>query len=176
MLCQQCQKERPIKQFRPGHKKCRSCENELRQAWRVSNRTQDNLIAATFRNRNREALKLAQRDYRASFPERVAASKAKYHRNNRERWAFYKANRKAQTNCTHVGSRFTLQEWKSIQHEQGYRCVWCLELKPLTIDHLVPLSRGGHHTASNIVGACKSCNSSKKDKMPEAFANQLGIL
>lgn len=34
-----------------------------------------------------------------------------------------------------------------------------------TVDHVVPLSRGGQHTEGNLVPACRSCNSSKADKL-----------
>ena len=33
----------------------------------------------------------------------------------------------------------------------------------LTMDHLIPLSRGGRSTKKNIVVACKQCNSHKKN-------------
>lgn len=33
-----------------------------------------------------------------------------------------------------------------------------------TIDHVVPLSKGGAHTISNIVPACRGCNSKKNDR------------
>ena len=40
-----------------------------------------------------------------------------------------------------------------------------------TIDHVVPISRGGQDTFENVVPACKSCNSRKADKMPEEWLN-----
>jgi 5-methylcytosine-specific restriction enzyme A len=33
----------------------------------------------------------------------------------------------------------------------------------LTMDHLIPLSRGGRTTKKNVVVACKGCNSHKKN-------------
>ena len=36
----------------------------------------------------------------------------------------------------------------------------------LTMDHIVPLSRGGHSTKGNIVPCCKACNNNKKYTMP----------
>ncbi|MEZ4743731.1 MAG: HNH endonuclease signature motif containing protein [Bdellovibrionota bacterium] len=35
--------------------------------------------------------------------------------------------------------------------------------KLLTMDHIVPVSRGGYSIKSNIVTACKDCNTAKKD-------------
>ena len=47
------------------------------------------------------------------------------------------------------------------------RCVYCnvrLDESTLTWDHAIPLFRGGRHSVGNLLPACKSCNSSKRDK------------
>jgi 5-methylcytosine-specific restriction endonuclease McrA len=48
-------------------------------------------------------------------------------------------------------------------------CQYCGGLFPaveLTMDHVVPLARGGKSTRGNIVPACKDCNSRKKYLLP----------
>ena len=48
-------------------------------------------------------------------------------------------------------------------------CHYCGEKFPssqLTMDHVVPLARGGESTRSNIVPACRSCNRDKKLDTP----------
>jgi 5-methylcytosine-specific restriction protein A len=45
------------------------------------------------------------------------------------------------------------------------RCHYCgkaVAPRDLTMDHLVPLIRGGRSTKGNLVAACKACNTSKK--------------
>ena len=43
-----------------------------------------------------------------------------------------------------------------------YTCQYCgTQSKALTLDHIVPLSRGGTHVWNNIVGACVPCNHHK---------------
>jgi 5-methylcytosine-specific restriction endonuclease McrA len=47
-------------------------------------------------------------------------------------------------------------------------CHYCGQTFPpgdLTMDHLVPLVRGGRSTKGNLVPACKDCNSTKKHKL-----------
>lgn len=47
-------------------------------------------------------------------------------------------------------------------------CHWCCEFMPpgtATIDHVIPLSRGGKHCNDNLVAACLTCNSSKGTKL-----------
>ena len=38
--------------------------------------------------------------------------------------------------------------------------------KELTMDHIVPVSRGGRSTKGNVVPACKECNNKKKQLLP----------
>lgn len=46
--------------------------------------------------------------------------------------------------------------------DAGYTCHYCGKFDgDLTIDHLIPLSRGGTNERSNLVAACSACNSEK---------------
>ncbi|MGE4131181.1 MAG: HNH endonuclease [Bdellovibrionales bacterium] len=52
----------------------------------------------------------------------------------------------------------------------GHTCQYCYEKfaeKKLTIDHVVPISKGGQHEWTNLVTACSACNNRKGDKTPE---------
>ena len=47
----------------------------------------------------------------------------------------------------------------------GFTCQYCgLQTRDLTIDHVIPKSRGGTHAWDNLVSACKSCNHRKGGK------------
>lgn len=51
-----------------------------------------------------------------------------------------------------------------------YTCQYCakkLSEKKLTVDHVVPLSKGGTHEWTNVVAACESCNNKKGAKSLE---------
>jgi len=61
-------------------------------------------------------------------------------------------------------STLTAAEWEEIKKQYKYRCVYCGEKRKLTMDHIIPLSKGGHHVKENIVPACLSCNSKKGDR------------
>ena len=48
-------------------------------------------------------------------------------------------------------------------------CHYCrrrFPFKELTMDHVIPLSRGGRSTKGNLVPCCKECNSAKKAELP----------
>jgi len=68
---------------------------------------------------------------------------------------------------------FTADEFRVLCSEYGDRCAYCQEESPLTADHAVPLSRGGSNWISNILPACKSCNSRKRTRTPEEFLYEL---
>jgi len=44
-------------------------------------------------------------------------------------------------------------------------CQNCGSKANLSIDHIIPLARGGSHTIGNLMTLCKSCNSSKGKKL-----------
>ena len=60
------------------------------------------------------------------------------------------------------------------------RCHWCGGQFPpdeLTMDHVIPLARGGKASRNNVVPACKECNSRKKYLLPlewDDYLNNLG--
>lgn len=55
-----------------------------------------------------------------------------------------------------------------------YYCQKKVSSELLTMDHIVPIARGGFSTKNNIVPSCKECNSSKKLETPvEQILKQL---
>lgn len=51
---------------------------------------------------------------------------------------------------------------KNILVRDGFKCAYCgSKSRGLTIDHIVPVSRGGKSNFENCVAACKECNSKK---------------
>ena len=46
-------------------------------------------------------------------------------------------------------------------------CQYCGSTKHLTLDHVIPRSKGGKHTWDNVVTACEKCNSQKGDRTPQ---------
>jgi 5-methylcytosine-specific restriction endonuclease McrA len=54
-----------------------------------------------------------------------------------------------------------------IYKRDGHKCVYCGNSKQLTIDHLIPKSKGGKNTWENLVTCCSRCNVKKGDKTIE---------
>jgi 5-methylcytosine-specific restriction protein A len=54
-----------------------------------------------------------------------------------------------------------------------YYCSKQFKPKELTMDHVVPLSRGGRSTKDNLVTSCKECNNKKKTLLPMEWEEYL---
>ncbi len=56
------------------------------------------------------------------------------------------------------------------------RCHYCgrqVGSRGLTMDHIVPLIRGGRSSRGNVVPACKECNNQKKSLLPVEWEDYL---
>jgi CRISPR/Cas system Type II protein with McrA/HNH and RuvC-like nuclease domain len=49
----------------------------------------------------------------------------------------------------------------------GHECVYCGSKKDLTLDHVIPKSRGGGNTWTNLVTSCFKCNVRKSNRTPD---------
>lgn len=52
----------------------------------------------------------------------------------------------------------------------GHQCLYCGNIfshNQLSRDHIIPLSKGGNDTWTNVVTSCKRCNNSKGARTPE---------
>jgi 5-methylcytosine-specific restriction endonuclease McrA len=65
---------------------------------------------------------------------------------------------------------------KAVFERDGNVCQYCgrkMRREKLTIDHIVPRSRGGGDSWSNLVLACLECNARKRNKTPEEVGMKL---
>lgn len=65
-------------------------------------------------------------------------------------------------------ARLTFAEWKYLMDKSGGICLRCeryVGLEKLTLDHIIPLSAGGGTVLENVEPVCKSCNSSKCNRV-----------
>lgn len=54
-----------------------------------------------------------------------------------------------------------------IYKRDNHTCVYCGSTKSLTLDHVIPKSRGGTNEWTNLVTSCIKCNLKKADRTPE---------
>lgn len=57
---------------------------------------------------------------------------------------------------------------RNLLHRDGYTCQYCGDRRhDLTIDHIIPRSKGGTDSWENVVAACLKCNVKKGDRTPK---------
>lgn len=61
---------------------------------------------------------------------------------------------------------------RAILTRDEYTCAYC-NGKADTVDHVMPQSRGGGNTWTNLVAACKRCNNKKADRTPDEAGMKL---
>lgn len=64
-----------------------------------------------------------------------------------------------------VGGSYTTAEWNRLCTYFDHRCLCCGEQRPLTVDHVTPITKGGSNTINNLQPLCGSCNSRKHNKV-----------
>lgn len=95
-----------------------------------------------------------------------------YIEKTREWGRAHNANRRS--HIYHVTNDFTENQWKELIEKFDHRCAYCgRKNAKLERDHKIPLSRGGAHTASNIVPACRWCNAHKATMTDKEFFEYL---
>ncbi len=63
---------------------------------------------------------------------------------------------------------------KNILRRDGYTCQYCSRRgERLTVDHIVPRSRGGDTSWTNVVAACLRCNLKKGNRLPDEVGMRL---
>lgn len=144
-------------------------------AWREKNREHVKAYAEQYRAENAKMLNARQRqrarDEHQADPGRVRAeARARYARDP-EAIKFHtmavRAKKLGATLCD-----LTRAELAEIRIAHNGRCAICDVESALTIDHKIPLSRGGQHTKANIQLLCQPCNSRKGNRLSPSFGDE----
>lgn len=62
---------------------------------------------------------------------------------------------------------------REVLRRDNHICQYCGSTRHLTIDHVLPRSKGGPHTWDNVVTACGKCNAAKGDRLLPEIGMQL---
>ena len=73
----------------------------------------------------------------------------------------------------HVPYKSVVLTRHNVFKRDNHSCQYCGSNKDLTLDHLIPKSKGGKSSWTNLVTACKNCNAHKGNYAPEEVGLQL---
>jgi 5-methylcytosine-specific restriction endonuclease McrA len=171
---------------------CRYCQSAISRKWREENIDRKKLTDKNWQINNRERKRQSQKRWEAKNAEAERLRKASYYQENKQLWrkrgaAWAKANpekenqkkrnwrknnpEKNKSQQLRSASRikengiFTITKKEMSRLVSAKNCFYCNEVMDrVTIDHVIPRSRGGRHSIGNLVSCCGRCNSSKGAK------------
>jgi HNH endonuclease len=177
-LCKKCKKESPVSYYKNRKRKwCTECTEQAKKEYyryHEKNTTRAKERMARLRKEDPEKVKEAIRkhyhehpekyvvwskNWIALHPEEVREIKQRWRKNNPEK--VNAQTRKRRTRIKTNGGKYTKQEWSNLCALHDFICLACHEQKPLTPDHVIPISKGGHSNISNIQPLCLECNIKK---------------
>jgi 5-methylcytosine-specific restriction endonuclease McrA len=62
---------------------------------------------------------------------------------------------------------------RAVFARDGWACQYCGSRSNLTVDHVIPRSKGGESSWENIVASCGPCNRRKGDRLPDQVGMEL---
>ena len=148
--------------FKKGHipteEMCKTmgARGEKHYMWKGGISLDKNNYHRELRNKNIE-------HYRAYFRE--------WKKNHRDSVNAYTQNYR--TILRNAKGKFTPREWVIKKLEYGNTCAVCGKSGKLTIDHIIPLSKGGTNDIDNIQPLCPTCNYTKSDMLMEEFVEYM---
>jgi 5-methylcytosine-specific restriction endonuclease McrA len=127
--------------------------------WHEKNRSRDRAYA----EENKERRKQQRREWDEKNPE---ARRVQSHN--------YRARKKRN------GGKITTEQMAEHRRKYGSKCAMCgcraMNKRPMEIDHIVAVSKGGAHVLANIQFLCRACNARKSARHPIDFARDIGML
>jgi 5-methylcytosine-specific restriction endonuclease McrA len=144
---------------------CKSGASAYRRAYREANGDRLRAANSEYHKRCREERLAAMKIYRTSRVEDHRIYQQQWRAANPDKIHQYNKSRRALRLNAPIND-LTNHDWLEILNKYG-SCAYCGSTGSLEQEHALPLSRGGSHTASNVVPACRGCNASKGAKTLE---------
>lgn len=163
---------------------------DYHKQWRDANAEQQReygrLYAREYRAKHSEQVKAYKRAWMAEHRERILAGRranypliADKHLSRTKEWRKKNASRVLDCNARRRANKLKVTTEDCTSRMGLLRllplCQYCFTLMDgtPTIDHVVPLIRGGQHSQNNLLASCQPCNSSKGDKLPSEWSGRL---
>jgi 5-methylcytosine-specific restriction endonuclease McrA len=163
------------KEYRAQHlEKLHRQEKAYRKKERLLNPQQRKDRKKRYYWNNRERIRSSVRLKHLANPEKNREKDRRRWREQKERRTLQ--NFKARARRYGVRLYCTQSQWLELLRTFDFKCFYCkiaLTKQTRTLDHKIPLSRGGSNEPENLVPCCRTCNSRKHDLTAEEFLARL---
>lgn len=159
-LCKDCDRKRNKKYYAEN----RESEIERAVKWNKEHPDVSKKAIDNWHKAHPEKSKEANRKSCAKYPEKQREKTRRYRAQHPEKNSVNAENRRVRKQNN--GGSVSAKEWRDLLDKYNHTCLCCKRTGiRLTMDHVVPLSRGGKHSIDNIQPLCGSCNSAKNTKV-----------
>lgn len=131
---------------------------ERHKKYRLAHRDQFRLKSKRWKEENGDRVLL----YRVKNRDRLREQRRLWHTKNMGKVRAIVHKRRARELGN--GGSFTSAEWEALCTKHGNRCLACGKEGALTVDHVLPVSKGGTGDIGNIQPLCLPCNLKKYDR------------
>lgn len=171
--CTKCKEVKALEEF-PKSKRmklgraswCRKCKNSWDSQYQKDNPEKAKKRKRKYYDSNRDKALERSKKWDRDHPKKAQERHNKWFSKNPEKRRLYTHTRSTRVSQA-PGRGVSSQAWKFVLKLYGERCLKCGSMDCITLDHVVPLSKGGWHDIINIQPLCHSCNSGKKDKVED---------
>jgi len=163
---------RKLKEYNEAHKQEKQ---EYHKKYHAMHREEQRVNKQRWRENNREKRREQGRRYYAKHSAKLKEKHRQWRKNSPQRMVVHAANYKARKRSA-MGTHTEADIEAQFKRQKGH-CYYCkcrmtkvpYQPNSATVDHIVPLDRGGLNDPSNLVIAFFTCNSSKGNKLPHEW-------
>ena len=187
--CSKCGKYKPLRDFNKRKRgkygvrsECRICQNEGSIEYRQNNSEAISQRNKKYRENNKEKIATYHKERYQNNKKQISDYHKKYYQINREeileKHKVYNnttkgqiaiLNGRARRRAKECGEGVTKEQWLEMMNFFEWKCAYSgkylgKEISARSIDHIIPLNKGGEHEVWNTVPMYRPYNCSKQDK------------
>ena len=169
--CPRCNVTKPLTEWHKSSKTkdglqawCKSCRKEYNKKYEISRSKRTEYNRARWEKIKDDPQMVAYRkEWVSKNRDRLQEYSRSYYRNNRILMLHHRSNQKARERG--YEGILSLDDWKLVLSLTDGQCIACEENAADSIDHVLPLVKGGMNTVQNIQPMCIKCNLKKGTRL-----------